>query len=210
MAQSLTPMFLILGAGLAGYARPRTLDRTEGHIDIACVKVQLMRAHSVCAEGARGRGCARTRRTHRAARLDQRKGSDFLADQDVVCASARRCARDPAARPLGHPVDARRQGPHQPAAVRPGIRTRARRWQADKTGFFEMQTLYRQLLRYQCFKRYDELFSPTSSSRRDGFVALVGIHAPSGEDRGPAGEGAAHRVGRRGHAVRLHGPTPRP
>ena len=53
MAQSLTHEVLILGAGLAGLRAAVELShRTEGHIDIGIVsKVQLMRAHSVCAEG---------------------------------------------------------------------------------------------------------------------------------------------------------------
>ena len=46
---------------------------------------------------------------------------------------------------------------------------------ADKTGFFEMQTLYDQLLRYQCFKRYDELFITDIIVEDGRFVALVGI-----------------------------------
>lgn len=53
MAQSLTHDVLILGAGLAGLrAAVEISHRTEGHVDIGIVsKVQLMRAHSVCAEG---------------------------------------------------------------------------------------------------------------------------------------------------------------
>ena len=44
-----------------------------------------------------------------------------------------------------------------------------------------MQTLYDQLLRYQCFKRYDELFITDIVVEEGRFVALIGIHAPSGE-----------------------------
>jgi succinate dehydrogenase / fumarate reductase flavoprotein subunit len=44
-----------------------------------------------------------------------------------------------------------------------------------------MQALYDQLLRYQCFKRYDELFITDIVVEEGRFVALVGIHAPSGE-----------------------------
>jgi len=44
-----------------------------------------------------------------------------------------------------------------------------------------MQTLYDQLLRYQCFRRYDELFITDIVVEEGRFVALVGIHAPSGE-----------------------------
>jgi succinate dehydrogenase / fumarate reductase flavoprotein subunit len=52
---------------------------------------------------------------------------------------------------------------------------------ADKTGFFEMQTLYDQLQRYRCFQRYDELFITDIVVEAGKFVALIGMHAPSGE-----------------------------
>ena len=87
MAQSLTHDVLILGAGLAGLrAAVEISHRTEGHVDIGIVsKVQLMRAHSVCAEG----GTAAVLRTEEGDSIDlhawdTNKGSDFLADQDVV------------------------------------------------------------------------------------------------------------------------------
>ena len=87
MAESLTHDVLILGAGLAGLRAAVELShRTEGHIDIGIVsKVQLMRAHSVCAEG----GTAAVLREDEGDSIalhawDSVKGSDFLADQDVV------------------------------------------------------------------------------------------------------------------------------
>ena len=53
MAQSLTHDVLILGAGLAGLrAAVEICSRLDGRVDVGIVsKVQLMRAHSVCAEG---------------------------------------------------------------------------------------------------------------------------------------------------------------
>src|SRR5512147_1090275 len=78
---------VILGAGLAGLrAAVEISRRLEGKVDIGIVsKVQLMRAHSVCAEG----GTAAVLRTDLGDSLDLHawdtvKGSDFLADQDVV------------------------------------------------------------------------------------------------------------------------------
>jgi succinate dehydrogenase/fumarate reductase flavoprotein subunit len=87
MAQSLTHDVLILGAGLAGLrAAVEISQRFDGRVDIGIVsKVQLMRAHSVCAEG----GTAAVLKTDEGDSLelhawDSVKGSDFLADQDVV------------------------------------------------------------------------------------------------------------------------------
>ena len=86
MAQSLTHDVLILGAGLAGLRAAVELShRTEGHIDIGIVsKVQLMRAHSVCAEG----GTAAVLREDEGDSIalhawDSVKGSDFLLEGGV-------------------------------------------------------------------------------------------------------------------------------
>jgi len=87
MAQPLTHDVLILGAGLAGLrAAVEISRRLDGKVDIGIVsKVQLMRAHSVCAEG----GTAAVLRPEEGDSFelhawDSVKGSDFLADQDVV------------------------------------------------------------------------------------------------------------------------------
>jgi succinate dehydrogenase / fumarate reductase flavoprotein subunit len=184
MAQSLTHDVLILGAGLAGLRAAVELShRTEGHIDIGIVsKVQLMRAHSVCAEG----GTAAVLREDEGDSIalhawDSVKGSDFLADQDVVWRFCKAMPREiqlldhwgiPWTRDAQGRISQRPFGGHSyPRAT----------LAADKTGFFEMQTLYDQLLRYTCFKRYDELFITDIVVEEGRFVALVGIHAPSGE-----------------------------
>jgi succinate dehydrogenase / fumarate reductase flavoprotein subunit len=52
---------------------------------------------------------------------------------------------------------------------------------ADKTGFFEMQTLYDTLLKYKNFSRYDELFITDILIEDGSFQGLVGIDATSGE-----------------------------
>jgi succinate dehydrogenase / fumarate reductase flavoprotein subunit len=184
MAQSLTHDVLILGAGLAGLrAAVEISHRTEGHVDIGIVsKVQLMRAHSVCAEG----GTAAVLREDEGDSIalhawDSVKGSDFLADQDVVWRFCKAMPRE--IRLLDHwgipwTRDAKGRIAQRPFGGHSYPRATLA---ADKTGFFEMQTLYDQLLRYQCFKRYDELFITDIVVEEGRFVALVGIHAPSGE-----------------------------
>ena len=184
MAQSLTHDVLILGAGLAGLRAAVELShRTEGHVDIGIVsKVQLMRAHSVCAEG----GTAAVLREDEGDTIelhawDSVKGSDFLADQDVVWRFCKAMPREiqlldhwgiPWTRDERGRISQRPFGGHSfPRAT----------LAADKTGFFEMQTLYDQLLRYKCFKRYDELFVTDIVVEDGRFKALIGTHAPSGE-----------------------------
>src|SRR5512136_1419260 len=184
MAQELTHDVLILGAGLAGLrAAVEISRRTEGKVDIGIVsKVQLMRAHSVCAEG----GTAAVLRPEEGDSFelhawDTVKGSDFLADQDVVYRFVRAMPNEimqldhwgiPWTRDAQGRIDQRPFGGHSfPRAT----------LAADKTGFFEMQTLYDTLLAYKCFTRYDEFFVTDILVEGGRFAGLVGIHAGSGE-----------------------------
>jgi succinate dehydrogenase / fumarate reductase flavoprotein subunit len=184
MTQTLTHDVLILGAGLAGLrAAVEISRRTEGKADIGIVsKVQLMRAHSVCAEG----GTAAVLHPEEGDSFDLHawdtvKGSDFLADQDVVHRFVRAMPGEirlldhwgiPWTRDKQGRIDQRPFGGHSfPRAT----------LAADKTGFFEMQTLYDTLLRYRCFTRYDEFFVTDILIEGGRFAGLVGIHAGSGE-----------------------------
>jgi succinate dehydrogenase / fumarate reductase flavoprotein subunit len=184
MAQGLTHDVLILGAGLAGLRAAVEISRClDGKVDIGIVsKVQLMRAHSVCAEG----GTAAMLRPEEGDSFelhawDTVKGSDFLADQDVVHRFVRAMPEEirlldhwgiPWTRDAQGRIDQRPFGGHSfPRAT----------LAADKTGFFEMQTLYDTLLRYKCFTRYDEFFVTDILVEGGRFAGLVGIHAGSGE-----------------------------
>ncbi len=184
MIQNLTHDVLILGAGLAGLrAAVEIARRTNGRTNIGIIsKVQLMRAHSACAEG----GTAAVLRTDLGDSLelhawDTVKGSDFLADQDVVDEFVRISPQEimqldhwgiPWTRDEHGRIDQRPFGGHSyPRAT----------LAADKTGFFEMQTLYDTLLKYRCFTRYDELFITDILAEDGRLIALAGIHAPSGE-----------------------------
>ena len=184
MAESLTHDVLILGAGLAGLRAAVELShRLNGKVDIGIVsKVQLMRAHSVCAEG----GTAAVLRPEEGDSLelhawDTVKGSDFLADQDVVRRFVSAMPNEimlldhwgiPWTRDEAGRIAQRPFGGHSfPRAT----------LAADKTGFFEMQTLYDELTRYRCFTRYDEFFVTDILVDGGAFAGLLGIHAPSGE-----------------------------
>jgi len=184
MAGAIQHDVLILGAGLAGLRAALEISiRLKGRVDLGIVsKVQLMRAHSVCAEG----GTAAVLRTDEGDSTelhawDTVKGSDFLADQDVVHRFVRAMPAEiwrldhwgiPWTRDGQGRVAQRPFGGHSyPRAT----------LAADKTGFFEMQTLYDTLLRYRCFTRYDELFITDLLVEDGRFAGLLGIHAPSGE-----------------------------
>jgi succinate dehydrogenase / fumarate reductase flavoprotein subunit len=174
---------VILGTGLAGLRAAVELSiQTRGDVDIAMVsKVQLMRAHSVCAEG--GTGAVMRPEEGDSFELhawDTVKGSDFLADQDVVDRFVHTMPDE--IRLLEHwglPWSRREDGR---LMQRPfGGHSYPRSCMAaDKTGFFEMQALYDNLLRFRSFRRYEECFA-TKILLQDGrFAGLAIIDMPNG------------------------------
>jgi len=184
MVEVLRHDLLILGAGLAGLRAAVEASRiTEGRIDIGLIsKVQVMRAHSVCAEG----GTAAMLRPEEGDSFDLHawdtvKGSDFLADQDVVFRFVELMPKEviqldhwglPLSRRPDGRINQRPFGGHSfPRAV----------FAEDKTGFFEMQTLYDTLLKYTNWRRYEEWFA-TSILVDDGkFRGLTAIEMATGK-----------------------------
>ncbi|MDR7485430.1 MAG: succinate dehydrogenase/fumarate reductase flavoprotein subunit [Armatimonadota bacterium] len=175
---------LILGSGLAGLrAALEVLRVSKEALDVAILsKGQLMRAHSVCAEG--GTGAVLHPEEGDSPDLhawDTVKGSDFLADQDVVWRFVEAAPREilqlehwgtPWSRRADGRLDQRAFGGHTfPRAT----------FAADKTGFFEMQTLYDTILRHSRLTRYEEWMA-TRLVLRDGvFAGLVAWSLTTGE-----------------------------
>jgi len=183
VAEIVTHDVLILGAGLAGLRAAVEIARTLGNsVSIGIVsKVQLMRAHSVCAEG----GTGAVMREEEGDSLDLHawdtvKGSDFLADQDVVDAFVRASPEE--IRQLEHwglPWSRREDGRIAQRAFGGHSFDRAC-MAADKTGFFEMQTLYDTLVRHGNFTRYDECFATAILTGARRFCGLTAIEMPTG------------------------------
>jgi succinate dehydrogenase / fumarate reductase, flavoprotein subunit len=184
MADVFTHDLIIFGAGLAGLRAAIEASRvTQGKIDIAVVtQNQLMRAHSVAAEG----GTAAVMRPEDGDSLelhawDTVKGSDFLADQDVVDVFVRTMPSEilqmdhwgiPWTRREDGRIAQRPFGGHSyPRAV----------LAQDKTGFFEMQTLYDTLLKYNCAKHYNEHFVTSILVENNTFCGLTVIDMATGQ-----------------------------
>ena len=150
---------VILGTGLAGLrAAIEILRKTKDEVNVGLVsKVQLMRAHSVCAEGGTA-AVLSSDDSFEKHEYDTVKGSDFLADQDAVETFVEYCPEEvyfldhlgcPWSRTKDGKIAQRPFGGHSyPRAT----------YASDKTGFFEMQTLYDSLLRFSNYQRYDEYF----------------------------------------------------
>lgn len=168
---------LILGSGLAGLRATVEAARVgRDELDIAIVsRVQLMRSHSVCAEG----GTAAVLHPEDGDSLDLHawdtiKGSDFLADQDVVRLFVEEAPKE--VMQLDHwgiPWSRRADGS---IAQRPfgGHSYDRATYAEDKTGFFEMHTLYDTLQSYDRVTRYDECYA-TAIFLDDGVFQGVSV-----------------------------------
>jgi succinate dehydrogenase / fumarate reductase flavoprotein subunit len=182
--QQITHDVLILGTGLAGLrAAVEICIRTQDKADIGIVsKVQIMRSHSVCAEG----GTAAMMRPEEGDSLelhawDTVKGADFLADQDTVDRFVRTSPDE--IRLLEHwgvPWSRRDDGRIMQRPFGGHSFPRAC-MAADKTGFMEMQALYDTLVKYNNFKRYDECFVTSMLLEGGRFAGLTLFDAPTGE-----------------------------
>jgi len=184
MSDVLTHDLVILGAGLAGLRAAVEASRaTKGNIDIAVItKGQMMRAHSVAAEG----GTAAALRlddgdSYELHAWDTVKGSDFLADQDVIDRFVHAMPKEimqmdhwgiPWTRKEDGTIAQRPFGGHSyPRAV----------LAADKTGFFELQTLYDTLLKYNNATHYNEYYVTSILTENNQFRGLTAFSMTTGK-----------------------------
>ena len=86
MADTVSHDIIIIGSGLAGLRAAISSADTDRSLNIAVVsKVQVMRSHSVSAEGGTAAVLFEEEGDNQESHIyDTIKGSDFLADQDVA------------------------------------------------------------------------------------------------------------------------------
>jgi succinate dehydrogenase / fumarate reductase flavoprotein subunit len=157
--------------------------KANGKVDIAIVsKVHLMRAHSVAAEG----GTAAVLYTDEKDSVDLHafdtvKGSDYLADQDAVEFFVRNAPEEILRlEHWGMPWSRRPDGR---LAQRPfgGHSFPRATYAADKTGFYEMQTLYDTLLKYTSVHLYEEWFMTSVVVEGGKCKGITAIDMKTGE-----------------------------
>ncbi len=171
---------LVVGGGLAGIRAAIAVVEANPRLKVAMVsKVYPMRSHTVSAEGGAA-AVLRPEDSFETHAYDTIKGSDYLADQDVVETFVREApieviqmehwgcpwSRDPdgkiSARPFG------------------GMTTWRTCFAADKTGFHMLHTVFQTSLKYPQIHRHDEAFV-TKLLVEDGRCAgVVAIDMRSG------------------------------
>ncbi len=174
---------VILGGGLAGLRAAIAAAETSDKLSIAVIsKVQVLRSHSVCAQG----GTAAALREGDSPDLhagDTVKGSDFLADQDVVEFFVKQSPQEiiqlehwglPWSRTDDGKINQRPFGGHSfPRAC----------FAADMTGFHEMHTLHGKAIALQNIRFYDEWFVTSLIVEDDCAKGLTAIELKTGEMR---------------------------
>ncbi|HXC76681.1 MAG TPA: FAD-binding protein [Candidatus Acidoferrum sp.] len=171
---------LVVGGGLAGIRAAIAVVETNPRLKVGMVsKVYPMRSHTVSAEGGAA-AVLRPEDSYETHAFDTIKGSDYLADQDVVEAFVREApieviqmehwgcpwSRDPdgkiSARPFG------------------GMTTWRTCFAADKTGFHMLHTVFQTSLKYPQIRRHDEAFVTKLLVEDGRCVGVVAIDMRSG------------------------------
>lgn len=179
--EKLTHDIVIIGAGITGLRAAIAAAEFNDHIDIAVVsKVYPVRSHSVCAQG----GTAAVMRKEDSYDLhawDTVKGSDFLADQDIVDFFVKNAPREiitlehwgcPWSRTLDGRIAQRPFGGHSfPRAC----------LAADMTGLVEMHTLYGRAVLEENITFYNEWFVTSLIIEQNMTKGLTVIDMTSGE-----------------------------
>jgi len=149
---------LIVGGGLAGIRAAIAVAETNPRLKIGMVsKVYPMRSHTVSAEGGAAAVMA-ANDSYDTHAFDTIKGSDYLADQDVVQAFVREAPLEIVQMEhWGCPWSRNADGT---IAVRPfgGMTTWRTVFAADKSGFHMLHTVFQTSLKYDQIHRHDEAF----------------------------------------------------
>jgi fumarate reductase flavoprotein subunit len=166
---------VLVGGGGAGLRAAIAAATAWPDARICCVsKVYPMRSHTVSAEGGAA-GVARDDDSLDLHAYDTLKGSDFLADQDVVEGFVEQAPRELTL--LEHWGCPWSRDPDGRVAVRAfgGMSTKRTWFAADKTGFHMLHALFQHSLRFTNIERLDESFATrllVDGGRACGVAAL--------------------------------------
>jgi succinate dehydrogenase / fumarate reductase flavoprotein subunit len=179
--ERITHDVIIVGAGLAGLRAAVAAAEINKKADIAVLsKHHPLRSHSVCAQGGTG-AVMNEKDSLESHAFDTVKGSDFLADQDVVEYFVKQAPKEivltehwgcPWSRTAEGKIDQRAFGGHTfPRAC----------FAADMTGFLEMHAIYGKALAYGNVHFYDEWFVTSLLVENNTAVGLTAIEMKTGK-----------------------------
>jgi succinate dehydrogenase / fumarate reductase, flavoprotein subunit len=172
---------IILGSGLAGLRA--AIEAARFGVDVGIIsKVQLMRSHSVCAEG----GTAAVMQpengdSHELHAWDTVRGADFLADQHAVWRFVTEMPGEILLMEHWGITWSRRKDGRIDQRPFGGHSFNRATYAADKTGFFEMQTLYDTLQKYDNVTRYDECYVSSILVNEGIFCGVAAWDLSNGE-----------------------------
>jgi len=171
---------LVVGGGLAGIRAAIAAVDVNPRLKIGMVsKVYPMRSHTVSAEGGAA-AVLRPEDSYETHAFDTIKGSDYLADQDVVEAFVREAPIEiiqmehwgcPWSREPDGKISARPFG---------GMTTWRTCFAADKTGFHMLHTVFQTSLQFEQIHRHDEAFATKLLIEDSRCVGVVAIDMRSG------------------------------
>ena len=182
MAGSIEYDLIICGSGLAGLRAAIEASKKSSKVKIAVIsKVQVMRSHSVSAEGGTAAVIFEDEGdTIESHIYDTIKGSDFLADQDVA---ERLCREMPneiyQMERWGMPWSRRESGKIDQRWFAGYSFPRAT-YASDKVGFFEMQTLYDTCQKFDNIEFFNEWFATSIIHNGKRFMGITAIELSSG------------------------------
>ena len=183
MVEKIQTDVVIIGSGLAGLRAAIEAASIAPHLDVAVVtKVHAMRSHSVAYAG----GTAAVLYPEEGDSFDLHafdtiKGSDYLADQDVVEMFVRLAPREILRlEHWGMPWSRREDGR---IAQRPfgGHRFNRACFAADKTGLHAMQTLYNTCHKYDNITFYHEWYVTSIIADGGEFKGITAIELKTGD-----------------------------
>ena len=177
----LTHDLVIVGGGLAGLRAGLRAVEFSSDVDVAVVsKVYAVRSHSVCAQGGTN-AVLREGDSYDLHAWDTIKGSDFLADQDVVAFYVRQAPKEiitlehwgcPWSRDSDGKIDHRISG---------GQSFSRTCFAADMTGLHEMHTLHGKATTHENITFYDEWFVTSLIVKDKIAKGLTAIELKTGE-----------------------------
>jgi succinate dehydrogenase / fumarate reductase flavoprotein subunit len=182
LTETLSYDVIIVGSGLAGLRAAISAASKNKNLKIAVIsKVQVMRSHSVSAEG----GTAAVLYDNEGDNLESHiydtiKGSDYLADQDVAERLVNKIPYEiiqldrwgmPWSRKENGRIDQRKFGGYSfPRAT----------FAEDRVGFYEMQTLYDTCLKYDNIIFFNEWFCTSILHNGDTFQGFTCVEIKNG------------------------------